>query len=177
MLNDKEYQLPLFNINDQKRIAVFDMLSSCEMASDAVFALLYKIKAANLGKIDVVLSAETKGIILADRLANLLDAKMVILRKENKMYFENVIQGSVRTYTSKGENHLYLNGDQAKMIKDKNVLIVDDVVSTGSSLITMEDILAQAGGNVVGKAFVFAEGDSYKRDDIIYVDKLPIFEE
>ena len=176
-LNGVEYALPLMKINDTDSIAVFDMLSDCKMARDAVKATYDLIQKQNYPKIDTVISAETKGIVLAERLSDLLDADMVILRKTQKLYHPEVIKGKVETFTTKGEHYLHLDVKQSPKLEHKNVLIVDDVVSTGSSLKAIEDILSQVHANVVGKAFVFAEGDSADRKDICYVEKLPIIKD
>ena len=176
-LNGNEYGLPIVEIKPGLRIAVFDMLSSGKLSQDASVALLAKLKETVpdvLDHVDAVLSAETKGIVLANKVADALDAEMVILRKEEKIYYPGCIKGSVTTYTTRGEHALYLPPNQIPKLSGKNVLIVDDVVSTGSSLLAIEDILRQTDANVVGKAFVFAEGDAADRDDIIYVEKLPL---
>lgn len=175
-LNGKEYGLPIVEIKPGLSIAVFDMLSSSELSKDSSTALFDKLKASNidLTKVDVVLSAETKGVILAYQIAMSLGIEMTILRKEQKIYHPNVTKGVVETYTTKDAHYLHLDNNQIPKLKGKNVLIVDDVVSTGSSLKAIEDILNQVGANIYGKAFVFAEGDAANRDDIVYVHPLPL---
>lgn len=176
-LNGNEYGLPIVEIAPGLRIAVFDMLSSSRLSHDASVALLTKMKECIpqvLENVDTVLSAESKGIILANQIADELGAEMVILRKEEKIYYPGSIRGSVTTYTTRGEHSLYLAPDQVSKLNGNNVLIVDDVVSTGSSLLAIEDILRKTDANIVGKAFVFAEGDAADRDDIVYVEKLPL---
>lgn len=175
-LNGKEYGLPIVEISDGLNIAVFDMLSSAELAKDASKALYDLLQKSNidLSKVDVVLSAETKGVILAYQISKYLDKEMVILRKEHKVYHPLVTKGAVNTYTTKNQHFLYLDNNQIPKLKDKNVLIVDDVVSTGSSLEAIESILNSVGANIYGKAFVFAEGDAAKRDDLIFVNPLPL---
>ncbi len=175
-LNGKEYGLPIVEIKPGLKIAVFDMLSSHALSKDACAALLNKMKEAglDLSKVDTVLSAETKGVILAYQIADSINSDMVILRKEQKIYHPDVTKGAVNTYTTKDEHFLYLDNKQIPKLKGKNVLIVDDVVSTGSSLEAMEGILNEVGANIAGKAFVFAEGDAAKRDDVVYVLPLPL---
>ena len=176
-LNGAEYGLPIVEIAPGLRIAVFDMLSSAKLSQDAADALLSKMREAIpdvLNNVETVLSAETKGIVLANKIADALGAEMVILRKEEKIYYPGSLRGVVNTYTTKGEHALYLPPAQIPKLTGKNVLIVDDVVSTGSSLLAIEDILQQTDANVVGKAFVFAEGDAADRDDIVFVEKLPL---
>ena len=175
-LNGREYGLPIVEIKPGLSIAVFDMLSSKALSDDACIALYDKIKDADidLAKVDVVLSAETKGVILAYKIAEYLDCEITILRKEQKIYHKNVTKGAVNTYTTKDEHYLYLDNNQIPKLKGKNVLIVDDVVSTGSSLAAIESILNQVGANIYAKAFVFAEGEAAERDDIIFVNPLPL---
>ena len=138
--------------------------------------VINKIKESglDLSKVDVVLSAETKGITLAYQVAEHIGCEMVILRKEQKIYYKDVTRAQVDTYTTKGSHYLYLENGQIPKLAGKNVLIVDDVVSTGSSLSAIEEIVNKVDGNIYGKAFVFAEGDAAKRDDVIFVDALPL---
>ena len=175
-LNGREYGLPIIEIKEGLSIAVFDMLSSKKLSDDASEALWKVLKNSDLdlSKVDVVISAETKGVILAYKIAEYLGCEMTILRKEQKIYHKNVTKGAVNTYTTKDEHYLYLDNNQIPKLKDKNVLIVDDVVSTGSSLSAIESILEQVGANICGKAFVFAEGEAAERDDILYVNPLPL---
>ncbi|MDD6214189.1 MAG: phosphoribosyltransferase family protein [Firmicutes bacterium] len=175
-LNGTEYGLPIVQIKDGLSIAVFDMLSSVKMSQDASKALYEKLKASDieLSKIDTVISAETKGIILAYQISEYLDCDMVIMRKEQKIYHPNVTRGAVDTYTTRNRHYLYLDNNQIPKLRGKNVLIVDDVVSTGSSLLAIESILSEVGANICGKAFVFAEGEAADRDDIIFVNSLPL---
>ena len=177
ILNGKEYGLPIIKIADNLSIAVFDMLSSVKIAEDASKALFDKIKESGIDitKIDTVLSAETKGIILAYQMAEYLGSEIVILRKTHKIYHPEVTKAAVNTYTTENEHYLHLDNKEIPKLKGKNVLIVDDVVSTGSSLNAIEKILNEVGANICAKAFVFAEGDAAKRDDVIYVDALPLF--
>lgn len=175
-LNNKEYGLPIVEIKPGLSIAVLDMLSSKELSHDASYAVLNKLKESglDLSGVDVVLSAETKGITLAYQVAEAIGCEMVILRKEQKIYYKDVTKAAVDTYTTKDTHYLHLDNGQIPKMKGKNVLIVDDVVSTGSSLAAIEAIINEVGGNICGKAFVFAEGDAAKRDDIIFVDALPL---
>ena len=177
VLNGNEYGLPIVEIKPGLSIALFDMLSSKDMAIDSAIALFDKLKENNidLSKVDTVLSAETKGVILAYDMAQKIGCDMVILRKEHKLYHKEVTRGAVNTYTTKNEHFLYLDNNLIPKLKGKNVLVVDDVVSTGSSLEAIENILGQVGANIYAKAFVFAEGEAAERKDVIYVNALPLF--
>ena len=102
-------------------------------------------------------------------------ADYFIARKHTKLYMTSVFESSVRSITTDAEQHLYLDGKDAEMMKGKRVLIVDDVISTGESLRALEELVDAAGGNIVGKMTILAEGDAQEREDIIYLEKLPLF--
>ena len=87
----------------------------------------------------------------------------------------NVLDVSVHSITTAKEQHLYLDGDDAALMKGKRILIVDDVISTGESLMALEKLVEAAGGNICGRMAILAEGDAQTRDDIIYLEKLPVF--
>ena len=99
----------------------------------------------------------------------------VVARKGVKVYMRNPIEVNVKSITTENEQKLYLGEGDANFIKGKRVLIVDDVVSTGQSLEAIEELVTKAGGNIVGKAAVLAEGDARGRKDIIYLEELPLF--
>ena len=86
-----------------------------------------------------------------------------------------VFEVKVRSITTAGEQSLFLDKAEAELIKGSRILIVDDVISTGESLRAVEELIATAGGNIVGKLAILAEGDAQVRDDIIYLEKLPLF--
>ena len=101
----------------------------------------------------------------------------IIARKGVKVYMDNVISTDVNSITTENMQHLYLGESDANALKGKRVLIVDDVISTGESLTSLEYLAKKAGGEIVGKMAVLAEGDAAERDDIIYLEKLPLFDE
>ena len=88
---------------------------------------------------------------------------------------QDIFEVTVRSITTAREQKLYLDGNDAKMMQGKRILIVDDVISTGESLTALETLVEKAGGIIVGKMAVLAEGDACDRDDIIYLEKLPLF--
>ena len=87
----------------------------------------------------------------------------------------SVFDVAVRSITTDADQHLYLDGADAEKMKGKRILLVDDVISTGESLNALEVLVKQAGGNIVGRACILAEGDAQKRDDLVYLEKLPLF--
>jgi len=99
----------------------------------------------------------------------------MLARKAPKLYMTGVFEVNVRSITTAKEQKLYLDKADAELMKGKRILIVDDVISTGESLAALEELVKQAGGNIVGKMAVLAEGDAKDRDDIIYIKPLPLF--
>lgn len=124
---------------------------------------------------DVVVTAEAKGIPLCYEMARQGCKNYVVARKGIKVYMRNPIEVNVKSITTENEQKLYLGEGDANFIRGKRVLIVDDVVSTGQSLEAIEELVTKAGGNIVGKAAVLAEGDARGRKDIIYLEELPLF--
>jgi len=124
----------------------------------------------------VLITAESKGIPLGYEMARQSGKNRYLLaRKAPKLYMKNVFTVKVNSITTDHEQTLCIDGDDAEYMKGKRVLIVDDVISTGESLKAVEELVNQAGGQIVGKMAILAEGDATERDDIIYLEKLPLF--
>ena len=157
-------------INDKLDIAAFIMFGDVEITVESAKQLLGKVP-----EFDVIVTAESKGIPLAYEMSRQSGKPYVVARKTVKLYMTDCISATVNSITTAGEQTLYLDGDKAAMIKGKRVLIADDVISTGESLKSIEAIVNQAGGNIVAKATVLAEGEAADRDDIIFLDRLPVF--
>ena len=165
-----ERKLPLCPINEHLDIAAFVMFSDVEITVASAKALLEKCP-----DFDVIITAESKGIPLAYEMARQSGKPYVVARKSVKLYMKNPISVTVKSITTAAEQILHLSADKTEMLKDKKVLIVDDVISTGESLKAIEQIVIAAGGNIVGKAAVLAEGDAADKDDLIFLEKLPVF--
>ena len=151
--------------------ASFVIMSDTEMI-EAVGPKL----AERIGDCDVIITAEAKGIALAFKISELLGHKnFVVARKSEKTYMKDVTTVEVKSITTANTQTLLLDGLDKKNIEGKRVCIVDDVVSTGGSLKALEELVERCGGKVVKVACVLAEGEAYKRDDIIYLEKLPLF--
>ncbi|MBR6602942.1 MAG: adenine phosphoribosyltransferase [Clostridia bacterium] len=164
--------LTICPVTDELYIAGFILTGDAPLSEACAAALLEKAP-----KYDYIITAEAKGIPLAHETARQNgDEKYVVARKKAKAYMSGVFEVDVTSITSKGEQKLFLDTVEADMMKGKRILIVDDVVSTGESLIALEKLVNAAGGNIVGKMFVLAEGDAADRDDIIYLEKLPLFD-
>lgn len=170
-LAELERRLPLCPLNEKLSIAAFVMFGDVELTEVSARELL---KLAP--EYDVMITAESKGIPLVYEMARQSGQNRYILaRKSPKLYMRNVIRYEVKSITTEGGQTLYLDGDDAAYLYGKRVLIVDDVISTGASLFALEHLVAEAGGTVVGKMAVLAEGDAIERKDIIALAPLPLF--
>jgi adenine phosphoribosyltransferase len=162
--------LPLCPVNDKLDIAAFVMFSDVELTVACAEALL-KVTPEH----DVIITAESKGIPLAYEMSRQSGKQYILARKSRKLYMRQAVEVDVKSITTTALQKLYLDIDHMAYLKDKRVLIVDDVISTGESLAALEQLVHIAGGNIVGKATVLAEGDAAKRDDIIFLAPLPLF--
>ncbi len=165
-----ERELPICPVSDTLNIAAFVMFGDVEITEAVAAALLEKCP-----EHDVVVTAEAKGIPLCYEMARQGCRDYEIARKSIKTYDRNPISFEVKSITTSSVQKLYLASERAERLKGKRVLIVDDVISTGASLKVLENLVEQAGGIIVGKAAVLAEGDAADRTDIIFLEKLPLF--
>lgn len=165
-----ERHLPICPISDNIDIAGFVMFSDVEITEKVAEALIEKSP-----EHDVIITAESKGIPLAYEMARVGCRNYVVARKGVKAYMTDPISVEVKSITTSHVQKLFLSSSDCENLKNKRVLIVDDVISTGESLLALEELLNRVGANVVGKACVLAEGDAKDRDDIIYLEPLPLF--
>lgn len=167
-----ERKLTLCEVNEHLDIAGFIMFSDVELTVACAEHLLKKVP-----EFDVIVTAESKGIPLAYEMARQAGGgmKYIVARKMPKLYMKEPISVDVRSITTAADQKLWLDKNEADYIKGKRVLIVDDVISTGESLVALEKLVGYADGNIVGKATVLAEGDASKRDDLIFLEELPLF--
>ena len=103
------------------------------------------------------------------------DKKYFVARKSPKLYMPKTFEVTVNSITTAKEQKLYLDMSDAELMKGKRVLIVDDVISTGESLKALETLVNEAGGNICGRVAILAEGEASLRDDLIFLEKLPLF--
>ncbi len=163
--------LPLCPVTDDLYIAAFILFNDVELTTACAAALLEKAP-----EFDVIITAESKGIPLAFEMARQAgNLPYIVARKGSKLYMQNVVKIDVRSITTDHVQTLCLGSDERDVMKGKRILIVDDVISTGESLHTLEQLVEQVGGNIVGKMTVLAEGDAADRDDIIFLNPLPLF--
>lgn len=165
-----ERKLPICPINDKLSIAAFVMFSDVEITVASAEELIKKAP-----ECDVIVTAESKGIPLAYEMAKQLGIKYFVVRKVHKLYMAEPFSIEVKSITHETNQMLYLDATEAEYIKGKRVLIADDVISTGESMAAIETLVEKAGGNIVGKCAVLAEGDAADRTDIFYLEKLPLF--
>ncbi len=165
-------ELPLCPLNDKLMIGAFVIIGDAELTTACARNLLTRAP-----EYDYMLTAEAKGIPLVHEMARQSGAaKYFCARKKPKLYMSSVIDVTVHSITTEGEQHLYLDGADAELMKGKRILIVDDVISTGESLRALEILVEQVGATVAGRMAILAEGDATERDDLIYLEKLPLFD-
>ena len=166
-----ERDLPVCRVTDDLYIAGFVVFGDQELTVACARELL---KVAP--EYDYIITAEAKGIPLAHEMARQTNAsKYFLARKVPKLYMTGVFESTVKSITTEKEQTLYLDTADAEMMKGKRILIVDDVISTGESLRALEVLVEKAGGIIAGRMAVLAEGDAQDREDLIYLEKLPLF--
>ena len=166
-----ERNLPLCRVNDDLYIGAFVIFGDAPLTVACAAELLKKAP-----EYDYLITAEAKGIPLAHEMARQHgDADYFIARKHTKLYMTSVFESTVRSITTDAEQHLYLDGKDAEKMRGKRILIVDDVISTGESLRAIEALVEKAGGIICGRMAILAEGDAQERPDLIYLEKLPVF--
>ena len=164
-------ELPICPVNENLYIAGFVIFGDQELTVACARELLKKAP-----QYDYIITAEAKGIPLAHEMARQTGAeKYFLARKAPKLYMTGVFESSVKSITTAKEQKLYLDVADAELMKGKKILIVDDVISTGESLTALETLVEKAGGIIAGRMAVLAEGDAQDREDLIYLEKLPLF--
>ena len=165
-----ERDLKLCPLNDRLSIAAFVLFGDVELTEHCASALLRKAPA-----FDVMITAESKGIPLIHEMARQEGAQTyVVARKGPKLYMKDPFFVEVQSISTAKAQKLYLDETEADKLKGRRVLIVDDVISTGESLHAVEQLVQRAGGNIVGRACILAEGDAISRKDIVYLQELPL---
>jgi adenine phosphoribosyltransferase len=165
-----ERKLPLCKLSEELSIAAFVLFGDVEMTVAAAEHLL-KIAPPH----DILITAEAKGIPLVHEMARQnRENTYIVARKTVKLYMKDVFSVELHSITTKQKQTLYIDTAEAEMMRGKNVLIVDDVISTGESLRAVEKLVSEAGGIIVGKMAILAEGDAKYRTDIQYLEYLPL---
>ncbi len=165
-----ERELEKFPVNEHLDIAAFIIFGDVELTVKGCEELLKRVP-----EFDVILTPEAKSIPMAYEMARQSGKPYIIARKGVKVYMRNPIEVSVTSITTKKEQHLFLGESEVNKIKGKKVLIIDDVVSTGESLAAVRELIKKAGAIEAAACSFLAEGDAADRDDIIFLEKLPLF--
>ena len=164
-------KLERFPISDKIDIAAFIIFGDVELTVEGSKALLEKVP-----EFDFIITPEAKSIPIAYEMARQSGKPYIVARKGVKVYMRNSLEVSVTSITTKKEQHLYLGETEANLIKGKRVLIVDDVISTGESLVAVRELVKKAGAVEAAACAFLAEGDAADRDDIVFLEKLPLLE-
>ncbi len=165
-------ELPVIQISDELSIASFVILGDTEIVCASAAEIVKR-----LPEVDVLVTAEAKGIPLVFEISRLFKMKKyIVARKSIKPYMNNPMVHEVVSITTQKKQLLVLEEQDALEIKGKRVAIIDDVISTGESLSAIERLVEAAGGKIAAKAAILAEGNAALRDDIIFLEALPIFE-
>jgi len=166
-----ERALPLCPLTDDLFIAAFVIFGDPELTVAAAKELL-----ARAPEYDYMVTAESKGIPLIHEMARQHgDSKYFLARKAPKLYMTGIFEVEVDSITTTGRQRLCLDVTDAELMRGKRILIVDDVISTGNSLIALEKLVEKAGGSIVGRMAILAEGDAQGRGDLICLENLPLF--
>lgn len=164
--------LPLFEVAPNVRIALFNMLGDYEIVEALADSLVGRLPK----DADTIMTAEVKSIPLAHALAVRMQMPYVVARKTRKPYMLGSVSVEVLSITTGAPQTLWLDGKDLHLVKGQRVILVDDVISTGSTLLGMRTLVNEAGGEVIAEAAAFTEGnDPAKWQHIIAIGNLPVF--
>lgn len=166
-----ERELPLCKVNDHLDIAAFVIFGDVEITVASATELLKKCP-----EFDYIVVPEAKGIPLAYEMARQSGKPYFVCRKGAKLYMKDPVSVHVRSITTANVQTVYLDSNEGEQLRGKRVLVIDDVISTGESLKAVHALLEKFEANIVGQAAILAEGEAADRTDIIFLEKLPIFE-
>ena len=158
-------------LNDKLDIAAFIIFGDVELTVHAAAELLKR-----LPEFDYIVTPEAKSIPLAYEMSRQSGKKYFVARKKPKLYMKDPVIVNVRSITTESVQTLIMDSIEGEQIRDKRVVILDDVISSGESLKAVEELCAKFDANVVAKAAVLAEGDAAKRDDIVFLGEIPLIE-
>ena len=164
-------KLPLFQVAPGIKIAIFNMLGDTEVVETAAAMLAQRIPVDT----QVIVVPEVKAVPLGHALSAKTELPYAVVRKVRKPYMANTIETQVVSITTGVPQTLYLDGKDLHLVRGKNVVLLDDVISTGSTIQGLRQLMRNAGGTVVGEMAVFAEGKPEDWTDVICLGKLPLF--
>lgn len=165
-------ELPLFEVAPGLRIAVLNILGDTELVQACARALVDKLKDHPY---DIIVTPEAKSIPLAHAMSVLAEKPYIVLRKTYKPYMGEALQAETVSITTGKKQTLYLDEKDLGMMDGRSVVLIDDVISTGSTLDGMRLIVNQTQAKIVAEAAVFTEGDPEEWKGIIALGHLPLF--
>ena len=164
-------KLPYVQVGENLALASFVVLSDTELIRTVAPELLKR-----LPEVDVLMTAEAKGICLTYEMSRIMGMKeFIVARKSRKPYMVNPVSHHVFSVTTQKDQTLWLDGCDADKIRGKRVALIDDVIATGESLAAIESLAQTAGANVVARAAILAELGAVNRKDIIYLKEHYVF--
>jgi len=164
--------LRLFEIKPGLRIAILNILGDTELVQACARALAAKLETVDY---DLLVTAEAKSIPIAHELAKVTRKPYVVLRKEYKPYMGEALKAETLSITTGKPQHLFLDEKDIELLKGKRIVLLDDVISTGSTLQGIHLIADKAGGKVSAEAAILTEGDRAEWRQVIALGHLPIF--
>lgn len=162
--------LPICPLNENLAIGAFVIFGDVELTEHSAKELLKRAP-----EFDYIIAPEAKAIPLAYEMSRQSGKKYLLARKKAKAYMSGVFEVTVQSITTAGEQTLVIDTADADAMRGKRIIILDDVISTGESLRAVEELVKKAGGNIVSRMAILAEGDAAKRDDITVLAPLPLF--
>lgn len=164
-------ELPLFEVAPNVKIAIFNMLGDTDIVERAADLLAAQVPP----QAEVIVTPEVKAVPLAHAVALRTDLPYVVARKIRKPYMVNCLEAEVLSITTGKPQTLYLDGKDRHLVENKNSILVDDVISTGSTLRGLRQLMANANSPIVAEMAVFTEGDDADWSTVIALGHLPVF--
>lgn len=175
-ISGRTIKLPSHDLPNGKRIYVYDMASDIATSRDISIVLCNEVRCicGPVIPFDFIICAESKGVILGTMMSFILDKPLMVLRKENKTYYDDMVAVTTSTYTTENPKRLYVPEHEIESFAGKRALFVDDVISTGSTSTAIRDLCRNYDIDVVYEAYVFSEGDSERQFNQIYLARIPV---
>lgn len=170
-IGDLVRELPIFQVAPGVKIALFNMLGDTEVVEAAADRLAARMASA----VDVLVAPEVKAVPLGHALAVRTGLPYVVVRKIRKPYMVNCLETQVVSITTGAPQTLYLDGKDRHLVEGKRVALIDDVISTGSTLRALRLLMAEAQAQIVAEMAVFTEGDAQEWPHVVALGHLPIF--
>lgn len=165
-----EHELPICRLDDHVSIGAFVIFGNTKLTEASATALLKKVPA-----FDVIVTAEAKGIPLAYEMSRQSGKRYIVVRKYPKLYMTEPVSVEVKSITTDKVQTIYMDKTELDYLDGKRILIVDDVISSGGSLIGIEKLVGLSKGIIVDRCAILAEGEAARRHDITFLEPLPLF--